>query len=222
MARVPPPGVRVHPGRRQTVQPIAIPVRIDGRPARVVGRLEYLPPPALAAWLAPAVAVALLLGLLAMRGRRAALGAARAAALIGAGGGVAAAVAEWLAAPSVGLTSGLGGIPPAVRIGLWVGAFVLAVAVWGLAVRRGRSAEAIVLLAGAWLLGGGATLGRLGDLTHALVPAAVPADVSRALVACGLAGLAAPAVWAWRSLGRVREAGRAPGGATAPGGAGAR
>jgi hypothetical protein len=210
MARVAPTGVRSDPGRRRIVQPIAIPVRVDGGRATIGGRLEYLPAPSVWRWLAPAIALGLVLAIVAARGERSALISARVAAAIGAGGGVAAAVAEWAAAPTEGLTSGLGGVAPSVRIALWLGGLALAVAAWVLATRRSRAAEAIVLLAAAWLLGGGAVLGRLGDLTHSLVPAAVPADVSRALVACGLAGLAAPAVWAWRVLGGVREAGRAP------------
>ena len=222
MSRTPPPGVRAHGGRAQVVQPVSIPVRIDGRPARIVGRLDYEPPPPTWAWVAGILALGLVGALAARRPGRPGRTAARAAALAAAGGGVAVAVAEWLAAPTEGLTSGAGGLSPQLRIALWLAGFAVAAAAWVLAARRGPAREAVVLVAAAWLLGGGAALGRLGYLTHEIVPSALPAGVARALVALALAGLAAPAVWAWRVLGEVREAGRRPRlGASASEGAGA-
>ena len=210
MSRTPPPGVRAHPGRRQVVERIEVPVRIDGRRATLVGRLDYVPPPATWAWILGILALGLLgAGLAARGGEGTARTVARVAALTAAGAGAAAAVAEWAVAPTSGLTSGGGGAPPWLRVGLWSGAFALALALWAVAVRRGRAPEAVVLLAAAWLIGGGSALGRLGYLTHAIVPSAVPAGVARALVALALAGLAAPAVWAWRALSGVRDAGRA-------------
>jgi hypothetical protein len=218
MSRTPSAAVGADPDRGRVVQRVSIPVRVDGRSARIVGRLDYLPPPRSAAWIGGILALGLLGAAGTAAGERIGRATARATALAAAGAGTAAAVCEWLAAPSSGLTSGAGGAPPAVRVALWIGAFAAALVLWGLAVRRGRAPEAVVLLAGAWLIGGGAALGRLGYLTHAFVPSVVPSEVARAMVALALAGLAAPAVWAWRVLSGVREAGRA-GADRAPGGA---
>jgi hypothetical protein len=66
-----------------------------------------------------------------------------------------------------------------------------------------------VLVAGAWLVGGIAALGRLDVLWSAVVPSVLPADAVRLLVALAVAGLPAPGVWVWRALGAVRAAGTA-------------
>jgi hypothetical protein len=211
MSRTPPPAVRAHPGRRQVVQAVSIPLLVGGRPASIVGRLEYLPPPSPWRWLAPALAAGLALAILAWRAPPGiAVWIARGSALTTAGAGTAVAVAEWPDAPTEGLTSGLGSaVPPAGRIALWLAAFAVAVGVWALARRRGRGPEAIVLVAGAWLVGGIAALGRLDVLWSAVVPSVLPADAVRLLVALAVAGLPAPGVWVWRALGAVRAAGTA-------------
>jgi hypothetical protein len=211
MSRSPPAAVRADPGVPRVVQRWEVPIRVDGRAAVVTGRLDWVPRPATAWWVAGLLALAGALALGAARlaePRAAAL--ARGAALAAVGAGSALGVADALAAPREGFTTGIApSIPPALQVALWVLAPVAAVTAWLAARRRTPAAEAAVLAGAAWLVGGAALLGRLGVLWHAVVPSELPATWSRVLVAVGLACLPAPAVWAWRQAGAVRRRGRA-------------
>jgi hypothetical protein len=210
MSRTPPAVVGADPGRDHLVERWTVPVRVAGRPARIVGRLDWLAPPSPWPWVALLLVGALLLAVVALRGaRRPARAAVRAAALGAVAAGAAAAAASALDAPSEGLTTGIGSaLGPVPRAGLWSGAAFVALVAWLLVRRRGSAVEAAVLLAAAWLVGGGALLGQIGALNHAVVPSELPAVVVRLAVALGLAALAAPTAWAWRLAGDVRARGR--------------
>lgn len=207
----PPPGVSEEPGREQVVQSWELRLQVDGRPATLGGELRYLPPPSPWPWLATALALALVSGALALRAPPSiARAAVRVAGVVAIGSAAALAVAEASSAPTTGLTDGLdGGLHPLAQAGLWAAAALLAILVWLRAARRGVGHEAVVILAAAWLLGGGAALARLGYLDSSVLPAPLPSPLSRALVTLALASLAAPTLWAWRSLAGVRSGARA-------------
>jgi hypothetical protein len=210
MSRTPPAAVRDDPDRRRVVQRWEIPVTVDGAPAAITGRLDYLPPPARWPWVAGVLAVILALTTPVRRGVAAAT-VARAGALVAVAAGGVLVVADLVVTPLDGLTTGMEG-GAAVWGGpvLWLAALVAAALAWRPARRHGPAAEALVLTAAAWVVGGIPLLGSLGDFSSAVLTP-IPGDTARALVATGLVGMVAPALWAWRQTGLVRGRARSAG-----------
>ena len=206
-----PAAVRAAPDRPQLVARWTIPVRIDGRPGSIIGRIDYVPPPNARAWWGSAIGLALMFGALAWRARRpAALTASRLAAALAVAAGATLAASRWLDAPTQGLTTGIGSsLPPSVSAALWIAAACLVALAWLGSRWRAPELEWLILLIGAWTVGGGALFGQLGALSHSVVPSALPATASRVLVVIGLAGIPAAAVWAARVVGEIRDRGRA-------------
>lgn len=202
----PPPGVARDPDREQTVQRWEIPMTVAGGPAAVSGRLVYLPPPSPWPWVALALVIALVSGALALLGSaRLAVAVARAGAATALVVGVTLAAGEAAAAPADGLTEGIdGGLPPTLQAALWVLGASGALVVWALARRRGSGHEAVVMLAIAWVLGGGVALARLGHLGGSILPEPYPEAAGRLMVVLCLAAIAAPTAWAWRALAGAR------------------
>ena len=210
----PPPGVARDPGREQIVQRWEIPMTVSGAPAAVSGRLVYLPPPSPWPWVALAVVIGVAGGVLAALGStRTASRSARVGAGVALVAGVTLAAGEAAAAPGTGLTDGIdGGLPPALQAGLWGLGGAAALLVWALARRRGPGHEAVVMLAIAWVFGGGVALARLGHLGGSILPEPFPEGAARLMVVLCLAAIVAPTVWAWRALAGVRaDAGGRPG-----------
>lgn len=209
-----PAGVVAAPGREQEIERWTIAMSVDGRPAELTGRLVYVPPPSVWAWVAAVLGAAVATAVVVLRAAR---GTARAVARISAAAAVIAgaglAAAEAAAAPGDGLTDGLSGaLPPGVQAAIWIAGAAAGGVLWWRAARRGAGHEAVVMLAAAWIIGGGAALGRLDYLAHAILPAPLPDPLARLAVAVALVALAAPTAWAWRALAEVRSgAGGRPG-----------
>ena len=210
MSRTPPAAVRAAPDRPQLVGRWTIPIRIDGRPGSITGRIDYVPPPNVWAWWGAAIGLAAALGALAgWAPRPVALVATRLAAALAVGGGATLAASRWLEAPAEGLTTGIdSGLPPSVSAALWIAAAGVAALAWLGCRWRAPEAEWLMLLMGVWIVGGGALFGQLGALNHAVVSSALPATAVRVLVVIGLAGIPVAAVWAARSVGEIRDRGR--------------
>lgn len=161
--------------------PWEIPLRVDGAPARIVGRLDTLPAPNPWPWLIGATALAAAIGLLAGRRRwPAVLGAALILVIVSETVHTAGAWGVWTAGTGRRL---LGAAPSVLAIAL----AVLALAVLVARRRAPDGATPLVLVAGLFIaLAGG--VADLGSLSHAIVPSTFDADLTRLTVAVALGG----------------------------------
>lgn len=206
-----PPGVAAERGARQRVSGWAIPVSIDGRPARLAGEVIYEPPPAAWPWLVAIVALGAALGAVALRGPSLlARAVSRGAAIAAIAAGLALAVAEPLMVPRSALasTADTGDMPAFVQAGLWIGLTGAALTLW-LKVRNNADREATLLIGATWLIAGIAALGRLDYFANAVIPEPYPPAIARGLVAVALIAALPTAAWAWRRISAVRRTGLA-------------
>jgi hypothetical protein len=181
MATRPPPAVSAHPQLpRSIIDPWTIPLRVDGSPATVVGRLTWEPAPARWPWLWGMTACALLAAATALWGQ---------AALVVSAGLAAGATTVHALGIVVGSDRSLWQfgvviVLPSLAVGLSAGA--------GLAL--GRSRVAAVALASGALIAVLLVAGRsLGELNHSQLPGQLSGSVARffitASVGMGVGGL---------------------------------
>jgi len=184
MSRTPPAVVRAAPGQPHLVSRWRIPIRINGQPGSIIGRLDYVPRPEAWVWWGAAVALALTFGALAWRVRTTlALTVTRVVGSLAVAAGATLAVSQWRAAPSDGLTPEIGStLLPVVAATLWAAANAIVFLAWLWSRRTSSEAEWVTILMGAWVVGGGALFGQLADFQHAIVPSTLPSSVSRVLV----------------------------------------
>ena len=173
--------------------PWAIPIRVDGASARIVGRLDTLAAPAPWPWLVGAAGLAVAIALLAgLRRWPAVLAIALVVVIVSETVHTIGAWGVWTAGPGRRL---LGAAPSILAI-------ALAAAALGVLIARRRApdgATPLVLVAGLFIaLAGG--VADLGSLTHAIVPSTLDAGLTRLTVAIALGGGIGLAVGAARHL----------------------
>lgn len=178
MGGITPRVVRRDPDHQHVVVRWSIPLRIDGHPAQVRGRLLWTPPAPAWPWWVAAVIIASVLVTVAARPRFAR--ASLATALIVMAGTET--VHLWGGWPySTGSTVGRLGdaIPSIAAIAACLGALT-----WLLRTTPWRCAPALILAGLFVFVSGG--VADLSSLTHAFVPSRVSAELARALIALAL------------------------------------
>ena len=178
MGGITPGVVRRDPDHEHVVFRWSIPIRVDGHPARIRGRLLWAPPAPAWPWWVAAVIIASVLVTVAARPRFAR--ASLATALIVMAGTET--VHLWGGWPySTGSTVGRLGdaIPSIAAIAACLGALT-----WLLRTTPWRCAPALILAGLFVFVSGG--VADLSSLTHAFVPSRVSAELARALIALAL------------------------------------
>lgn len=173
--------------------PWAIPLRVDGARARIVGRLDTAPAPNPWPWIVGAAGLAAVIALLAgIRRWPVVLGTALVVVIVSETVHTVGAWGAWTAGSSRRL---LGAAPSILAIAL----AAIALTVLVLRRRAPDGATPLVLVAGLFIaLAGG--VADLGSLTHAIVPSTFGAAVTRLTVAIALGGGLGLAIGAARHL----------------------
>lgn len=183
MGSQPPAAVRADPRRSRVLYDWSVPVRVDGRDAAIRGDLAWVAPPATWLWwtlAAFAVALAVVAGLVLRVAAAAPLGIA--GMLTAAGAAITTGLAQQSDVPDGGT---------AAFVGLAIGVALVAAGLFLGHRLRAQPPQALTVLLLVTLIAGVIPLVGFASaaFAYAVVPGALPATATRALIVIGLAGV---------------------------------